>query len=129
MSQLEHHGVKGMKWGHRKDRKRSDPIKTRNKQIKAERKKTRSRIRQISDGDLDSLINRLEKEKKLKNLIDSDSTSGMGAKFARGLLSDVGKRTLTTVGGGAAIYAIKVAMTKEFNPRDAANYLTPKPKR
>ena len=117
-TELTHHGVKGMKWGVRKDRQPSETSKR--------RAALRSR-RYLSDGDLDKMVQRLEKEKKLKDLVDEDIYPGK--KFVKALTSDVTKRALGTVASGAIVYGVKVALTKEFNAKEAAKYMSPLPKK
>ena len=126
---LEHYGVKGMKWGVRKDRSRKNSNTSSEKRVIQKRKETRSRLRSLSDSDLDSMINRIEKEKKLRSLIDNDTAAGRGKNFIKSVTGSAGQRMLTTAAAGAGTYAIKVALTKEFNPKDAAAYITPRPKR
>lgn len=119
-SHLEHYGVKGMKWGVRKKKSQ------RELREEGKRKKLVKNRRNLSDTDLKNYIDRLEKEKKLKTLVEEDLSPGKAV--AKRLMSESGQRVLKTVGTGAALYAVKAALTKEFNLKDAAGYLTPKPK-
>ena len=117
-TELTHYGVKGMKWGVRKDRQTSETSK---------RRAARRYRRYLSDGDLDKMVQRLEKEKKLKDLVDEDTYPGK--KFVKALTSDVTKRALGTVASGAIVYGVKVALTKEFNAQEAAKFMAPLPKK
>ena len=126
---LEHYGVKGMKWGVRKDRSRKNSNTSSEKRVIRKRKETRARIRSLSDRDLDSMINRIEKEKKLRSLIDNDTATGRGKNFIKSVTGSASRRVLTSAAAGAATYAIKTALTKEFDPKDASAYITPRPKR
>lgn len=114
---LMHHGIKGMKWGIRKDRSsgsaRSAARKKARAEAKAERKKNRAankaiikdrrnaskNRRLLSDSDLDSRIKRLEKEKKLRDLTNDDVNPGKKAA----------RDTMNTFGSTAAKNAAKVA--------------------
>lgn len=118
---LEHFGVKGMKWGVRKKRSAKD------ERVRSQRAKTVEKRRTLSDDDLKKYIERLSNEKKLKDLIEADISPGK--RFVNSVLSDSGSRVTRTVVTGAALYGIKVALTKKFEASDAAGYLAPRPKK
>lgn len=128
---LAHHGVKGMKWGVRKDRsgnsakritkktnaKISKQITGRRiKSSKASRSSVNKNRRELSDSEITDMIGRLEKEKKLKTLLDNDVSPGK--TFMKSVMTDAGKQALTTVAKGAMLYGVKAALTKEFKPQD-----------
>ena len=146
---LEHYGVLGMKWGVRKDRKKSSsgkrpkkksssgkrPIKKsihnginkvkkaagipiiskqdrkRIKAVKTQRKKDLAKSVLLTDAELDKKINRLDKEKRLKDLTNSQITPGK--KAVTDILRTSGKKIAIAVAtaGGAAI--VTNAMTKK----------------
>lgn len=118
---LEHYGVKGMHWGVRKGATKKE-IKIANK-----RQKMADNRRLLDSKDLEAMINRLEKEKKLKDLVEQDLTPGK--KAIKTIMSESGQKVARTVIAGAAIYGIKAAISKKFDLHDAVNYITPKPKR
>lgn len=105
---LEHYGVKGMRWGVRHDRKRSSSS-GRKKQVKDIKKKakTASKYRStLSDAELDRRVSRLEREKKLRTLTESEVSPGKTA--AKKLLSKYGAQVASVfvgaIAGGAATY-------------------------
>lgn len=65
-------------------------------------------------------------EKRLKDLTDEDLNPGR--KATSEVMKNVGKKVATTVIAGAAIYGVKAALTKHFDPVEAAKYMAPKPK-
>lgn len=136
-NELCHHGVKGQKWGVRRfqnkngsltnaGKKRRGIEKSENKLIKQERLKDSRNRRKLTEVDLKKKIERLKLEKEFKNLTKEEITPGK--KFVSDVMSSSGKKALATIASGAMLYMTKVALTKEFDLKDAANYLTPKPK-
>lgn len=93
---LDHHGIKGQRWGVRKPRgDRSAFIKPKTKGPD---------LSKMSNDDLRAAVNRMQLEKQFKDLSNSKSTS-FGKKFASEILKDVGKqhvKTALTAGIGAA---------------------------
>ena len=138
--EFDHYGVKGMRWGRRKSKGQlSREAKQRYKEKKQannivkKRKQAANNRRSLSDGDLDAYINRLKKEKEFEKLVNSDSASRRAQNFVSSIMSDVGKRTLTTVAAGGSLFALKAALDKNYGEgvklSDMAAYVTPKPKR
>lgn len=118
---LQHYGVKGQKWGVRKKPTRQEQKR------RSARQDASNRRRQLSDKDLNQIIERLNNEKKLKNLVEEDLRPGKAV--AKKIMSESGQKVVRTVVAGSAMYAIKAAMTKKFDPQDAVNYIVPKPKK
>ena len=80
---------------------------------KSGRSRAKSDRRNLSDTDLSDLVKRLESEKKLKGLIEQDVAPGR--TFAKSVMSDAGKRALTTVATGAMLYGAKYTFDRKFD--------------
>lgn len=78
---LAHYGVPGMKWG-----KRNKARKAAN----AKRAEARAKVKDMSDDDLKSAINRLKLEKEFKQLNAHELSAGQ--KAALKILTDVGQQ-------------------------------------
>ena len=125
---LTHHGVKGMRWGHRKISSLGsgpDPVKEHRKTVLKDR-------RNLSDQDIQKYVERLNTEKKLKTLIEEDVSPGK--TFVKEIMKDSGKKIAKTLVVGGVAFALKLALTKKLNPggmRDAIinapSYLAPNP--
>lgn len=130
---LEHHGVKGQKWGVRrfqnKDGTRTALGKKRESSPDAKEKEARKsdvkNRRTMSDADLKKRIERMRLEKEYKTLVDEDTAPGK--KYVSEILSAAGKKTLTIAAAGALAYGVKAAMTKEFDLKEAAQYIAANP--
>ncbi len=114
---LQHYGVKGMQWGVRRTRaqlararqeraERKDPSTPEGAVLNARQKAAKNR-RLLSDQEVNELITRLEKEKKLKTLVEEDVSPGKS--FAKSVLSDSGKATARKAATGAAAVAAGAA--------------------
>ena len=130
---LEHHGIKGQKWGVRrfqnKDGTRTALGKKRESSPDAKEKEARKadvkNRRTMSDADLKKRIERMRLEKKYKTLVDEDTAPGK--RYVSEILSAAGKKTLTIAAAGALAYGVKAAMTKEFDLKEAAQYIAANP--
>ena len=145
---IEHYGVPGMKWGVRRSQASLDRAagrkpakkkkvrstratrkaekakqktaaaraKSKDRTTKSGRKSASANRRHLTDNDVSSLVKRLESEKKLKTLIDQDVSPGR--TFAKTVMSDAGKRALTTVATGTLLYGAKYAFDKQFDAKE-----------
>lgn len=118
---LCHYGVLGMKWGRRKQRPKSSTISSRRvekksekqrikearKELKNPRKKTR--IKDLSDKELQSKIDRLQMEKRYRDLKKNEVSAG------RKLLGDILMTSGKTVGVQVVTYVAGKAVNKAFN--------------
>lgn len=129
-NELMHYGVPGMKWGVRRTpaqfrRKPSNKKSTPDQKMRKERKSDLNKRRTMSDADLKKKIERMKLEKEFKSLTQEDIAPGR--KFVTEVMSSAGKKALTAAAAGAMAYSVKVAMTKEFNIREAASYIASNP--
>ena len=98
----------------------------------AKRMSDRERVKEsvmafrLDDKELLRRIERLQKEADYRRLVRESFTSSPNPKTQ--IMINAGKKTAETVLGGAGVYGIKALLTKKIDPRDAANYLAPKPK-
>lgn len=119
---LIHHGVKGMKWGVRRSKealsrgsKKFAPSK-KDRNAQSRRKDAVSRRRTLSDRDLDDLIKRIEKERRLKTLVNEDLRPGR--TFVKKTLVSSGGKVAAAVATGAGVAAISAIVGRNWsNPK------------
>lgn len=130
---LKHHGIKGQKWGIRRYQNPDGSLtalgkkreSSRNDKEKKARKAEAKNRRTMSDVDLKKRIERMKLEKEYKTLVDEDTAPGK--KYVFEILSAIGKKTIPIVAAGALAYGVKVAMTKQFDIEEAAQYIAANP--
>ena len=118
---MQHHGIKGQKWGVRRFQNADGSLTTAGKQRASEAKKrTDSKNRgTLTNAQLKAKIERLQMEKQLRELTNQEVNSGK--VYAQKILKDVGSRVLTTVATGAVLYAGKAAVSGTFDTKEFAN--------
>lgn len=121
MDELQHHGIKGQKWGVRRFQNADGSLTTAGKQLaSATKKHTDAKNRgTLTNAQLKQKIERLQLEKQLRELTNAEVNSGR--VYAQKILKDVGSKVLTTAASGALLYAGKAAITKSFSPQEFAN--------
>lgn len=123
---LAHYGILGMKWGVRRDIGADGLVKTggADAAIKSERKQVSAARRHLSEGELKKAVERLQTEKKLRDLTNEDVSPGRTT--ATGILKQIGKSSLQAAGTAVATYAIKAVLEQKFDIKEAAKFIRPK---
>lgn len=118
---MQHHGIKGQKWGVRRFQNADGSLTAAGKQRVSEiKKRTDSKNRgTLTNAQLKAKIERLQMEKQLRELTNQEVNSGK--VYAQKILKDVGSRVLTTVATGAVLYAGKAAVSGTFDTKEFAN--------
>lgn len=79
----------------------------------------------MSSDELKKKIEKIKLEKELKNLTDEDLAPGRN--YVSGIMKSIGTKTLSVAGAGLLAYGVKIAMTKEFDVKEAASYIAANP--
>lgn len=117
---LAHYGVKGMRWGVNRGVVKAGVQRTKKEdKVRATRKDARRRRQTLTDKNLDTLVKRLEQEKKLKTLLDEDLSPGKTA--AKTLLNNAGTKVAAAAVAGAGMWALKTALEGGFKGASAAD--------
>lgn len=120
---LEHHGVKGMHWGVRKETPRSQNRKA----IKDRREAYKNR-RLLSDEELRARIERLRLEKQFRDLsIDELSVPHQVVRRVNNILDNAGSQALTNITKGGITYGTRVATGEQYNPETLRDFIASKP--
>lgn len=100
---LVHYGVLGMKWGRRKSKanKFSQSSSKRTTTISSTKKKAKKKvkIKELSDADLQKKINRLQMEKRYRDLKKDEISAG------RKMVGEILKKVGTNAGYQVGMYA------------------------
>lgn len=95
------------------------------KEVQNSYRKTAKRASSLSDAELDKQIERLSKEKRLRDLTNDVTANNVskGQKYVNDILKTAGKTVLTTAAIGVGTYALNKAMNgaagKMSNPQAA----------
>lgn len=104
---LDHHGIKGMRWGVRRKSRQNDEAKARS---------TRSKAKRLTDDELNNAVKRLELEKRYIDL--NSKTSHAGKQYAQSILDSAGKTVAATIVGTSAAFFVKKALKAKFDVAD-----------
>ena len=107
---LEHFGVKGQKWGVRKDGASRTSAKS--------TPTARAKAKRMSDEDLQKAIKRMELEKRYVDL--NKQTSNAGKQYAKGVLDQAGKGAATMVVSTILAATIGAAIKKRVEGGSSA---------
>ena len=125
---LAHYGVLGMKWGVRRYQNKDGSYTPQGRQryrkspeqVESEaQKKSVTRNRgALTNAELKEWIERQKLEIELRELTKTNLSPAQ--RFVEDVLKDVGKKTLTTMMTGAALYGAKAAVGKQFDRKELA---------
>lgn len=93
---------------------------------KAKMKDTVKNRHTLSEEELDKALSRVKKELELKRVTEENLSSGRSEVDS--IIRSSGKKVAGTVLTGSMLYGIKYGLTGKFDAKDAANYVTPRPK-
>lgn len=110
-----------------KDKEAKAKQKSELKAIKESRKQDVIVRAAMSDKELKQKLERIKMEKQFKEITQAEINPGRTA--AKQVLSGSGKKIATAFATGAGLYLTKAILTKNFNIKELAAYMTPKPKK
>lgn len=111
---IVHHGVKGQRWGVRRYQNADGTLTDagKRKKVRDERKKTLQNRSIISDKELNKSVNRLRKERELKNLSSNIGGSTKAKNSISKFISKNGSTILSGIAIGAGMYGAKILIGK-----------------
>lgn len=106
---LEHHGVKGMKWGVRKKRNES----ARAKQFGSGKTRFKdAKVKDLSEEEINKRIKRMELEKRYSDL--NKSKKKAGSDYVSTILSNSGKSAAGAAVGTGVSFLVGRALKQRF---------------
>ena len=127
--ELYHHGILGQRWGVRRTpeqlghrtgsksgKSRSD---TADEAKRTDMRSASKNRRNLSTEEIQRRIERIKLERQLKDLTDEELNPGR--KFVADVMSQSGKKVITTIATGALLYGAKAAVTKSFDAKEFGN--------
>ena len=105
----------------RKEQKEKERIEHETRQQSIRRSRNFKSVRKMTDKDLERAINRLNNEKKYKELLESTTVIGRGKKMVRDALVKSGEdkvKDLSNYVGGKIVKAIKLETEKQLAKSD-----------
>lgn len=118
---IEHYGVKGMKWGVRRDRSQ-----LRSARRDRERTRFEKSPKRLTNSQLEARIKRMDNEKRYNQLNSRDVSAGEA--FVVDILNKSGKTTAITIVSAAGLMAAKIAIEKKFG-KETLDNMFPKKKK
>lgn len=114
---IAHYGIPGMKWGKRKARTsdRVSKVKRRFGRDSTDEKPKQKSISDMSDTELQNLVNRIQLEKRYAQLTAKEISPGK--KFVSSVLTDASKQTATKYAAkfmSQGVDALEEAMKKRL---------------
>ena len=104
----------------------SKAMRTARKEAVKKMKDTVKNRHTLSEEELDKALSRVKKELELKRVTEENLSSGRSEVDS--IIRSSGKKVAGTVLTGSMLYGIKYGLTGKFDAKDAANYVTPRPK-
>lgn len=99
-NEFQHHGIKGMKWGVRRERGPGGTVGS----------NPAASSSHLSDSDLRDAVNRMQLERQFQQL--STERTAKGESFTKNLLKDIGKKQVRRIANTAVDIAVEQAIHK-----------------